>query len=88
MDNFTTKAPIFVIDFSNQNDSIKSGPKDLRLEIKASANILTSTAFYCLILHDSHIMYNLRNRLNVTDLAVNAQIEGVNSTDTLEPIIR
>lgn len=59
LDKFTNKAPIFVIDCSKQNDSIKSGPVDVRLEIEASVNIPANTTAYCLILHDSHIVYNL-----------------------------
>lgn len=48
-DKFTTKAPIFVIDCSEQNDSIKSGPVDVRLEIEASEDIPVNTTAYCLI---------------------------------------
>lgn len=51
------KTPLYVIDCSRQNDSIKSGPVDIRLEIEANANFADKTTAYCLLLHDSHIVY-------------------------------
>ena len=56
---FKTNAPLFVIDCSRQNDAIKSGPVDVRIEFDSSDNIAANTTAYCLLLHDSHMMYTL-----------------------------
>ena len=57
-DEFKEIAPIAVIDCSHQNDSIKSGPVDIKLEFKTEINIPDETAAYCLLLHDRVIEYN------------------------------
>ncbi|XP_046679031.1 uncharacterized protein LOC124366488 [Homalodisca vitripennis] len=56
---FTSHVPLYVIDCSKQNDSIKSGPVDVRLEFEAKENFPPNTAAYCLLLHDSHIAYTV-----------------------------
>jgi hypothetical protein len=56
-DDFTNNCPIYVIDCSKQNDSIKIGTVDVRLEIFTSKAIPASTCAYCLILHDTHYTY-------------------------------
>jgi hypothetical protein len=59
LDDFKKKTPLYVIDCSKQNDSIKSGPVDVRLEFEAKNNFPDKTTAYCLILHDSHLVYTL-----------------------------
>lgn len=59
LNTFKTKTPLYVIDCSKQNDTIKSGPVDVRLEFDAKTNFKANTAAYCLILHDSHLVYTL-----------------------------
>lgn len=54
---FKTKCPLFVIDCSKQDDTIKSGPIDVRIEFESDENIPDKTSAYCLILHDCHIVY-------------------------------
>jgi hypothetical protein len=55
---FLTKAPLIVIDCSKQNESLKSGPVDIRLEFEASVEFPANTAAYCMILHDRIVEYN------------------------------
>lgn len=57
LDSFKDKTPLYVIDCSKQNDSIMTGPVDVRLEIEASEAFPANTTAYCLLLHDSHIVY-------------------------------
>lgn len=59
LDTFKFKCPFFVIDCSKQNDSIKSGPVDVRIEFEFKNNVPDKTTAYCLIIHDSHMMYTL-----------------------------
>lgn len=54
---FKTKAPLFVIDCCRQNETIKSGPVDVRLEIETSVTIPDQTCAYCLILNDCLVEY-------------------------------
>lgn len=58
-DNFKSKSPLFVIDCSKQVDNLKSGPVDVRLEFEAKDNFPDKTTAYCLLLHDSHLVYTL-----------------------------
>lgn len=55
---FKTIAPLVVIDCSRQNDSIKSGVVNFRLEFRTSANIPANTRAFALIIHDKIIEYN------------------------------
>ena len=57
--DFKDKTPLYVIDCSKQNDSIKSGPIDVRVEFEAGAAFAANTSAYCLLLHDSHVTYSL-----------------------------
>lgn len=59
LDTFKDQTPLYVIDCSKQNDTIKSGPVDVRLEFEAKSNFPEKTTAYCLILHDSHLVYTL-----------------------------
>lgn len=54
---FKKIAPLFVIDCSRQNDSIKTGPVDVRLEIESSEQIPENTTAYCLIINDRVFEY-------------------------------
>ena len=55
---FKNNAPIVVIDCSRQNESVKAGPVDVKLEMKFSSNLNSKTTGYCLLLHDRIVEYN------------------------------
>lgn len=55
---FLKYAPLTMIDCSKQNDSLKSGSVDIRLEFETKNNVPALTSAYCLILHDRIIQYN------------------------------
>ncbi|XP_044575218.1 uncharacterized protein LOC123259024 [Cotesia glomerata] len=55
---FLSIAPLYVIDCSKQNESIKSGPVDIRLEFESTAQFANHTSAYCLIIHDRIVEYN------------------------------
>lgn len=55
--SFKEKAPLFVIDCSRQNDTLKSGPIDVRLEIETSVVIPDNTSAYCLIINERLFEY-------------------------------
>lgn len=54
---FKEKAPLFVIDCSRQNESLKTGPVDVRLEIECAEEIPDNTSAYCLIINDRLFEY-------------------------------
>ena len=65
---FKEHAPLFVIDCSRQNDTLKTGTVDIRLEIEASANFPANTAAYCLVIHDRLVTYNpLKNEVKIAN---------------------
>lgn len=49
--------PIIVIDVSHQNEAVKSGPIDVKIEFETSEPIPANTSAYCLILHDRMMEY-------------------------------
>lgn len=49
--------PITVIDISNQNETIKGGPIDLKIQFETGTPIPQNTSAYCLIIHDRLIEY-------------------------------
>lgn len=55
--DFISTYPIFVIDCSKQNESIKSSTVDIRLEFETAVNIPKDTTAYCLVLHDTIVTY-------------------------------
>lgn len=54
---FLQEAPLCVIDCSKQNEAIKSGPVDIRLEFESLAPFPANTTAYCLIIHDRIVEY-------------------------------
>ncbi|XP_066585606.1 uncharacterized protein [Prorops nasuta] len=56
--NFLKYGPLFVIDCSYQNESIKTGTVDVKIEIECWKNIRSNTTAYCLIIHDKIVDYN------------------------------
>lgn len=49
---------MFAFDTSRSDESHKNGTIDIRLEIKASANIPSNTTAYCLIIYENEFMYS------------------------------
>lgn len=56
--DFLTYAPLVVIDCSKQNELLKTGPVDVRLEFESHENFPAETTAYCLILHDRVVDYS------------------------------
>lgn len=56
-EEFKNKAPLFVIDCSRQNETLKTGPIDVRVELESSIEFPENTAAYCLILNDCIVEY-------------------------------
>lgn len=56
--HYISHIPLFVIDCSKQNESLKNAPVDVRLEFEARENFPANTSAYCLIIHDRIIEYN------------------------------
>ena len=57
--DFKANYPMYVIDCSRQNKSIKNSIVDSRLDFQtSSANIPANTAAYALILYDKLVKYN------------------------------
>lgn len=54
---FLEKAPIVFINCSHQNEAIKTGPVDIKLEFKTSVNVPPNTTAYCLLIHDRIVEY-------------------------------
>lgn len=55
---FKNTTPIFVIDCAHQNESIKSGTVDVKIDMEFKENIPAETTAYCLIIHDRLVEYN------------------------------
>ena len=63
--DFIEKYPLIVIDTSHQNEAIKEGIVDIKLEIETGANVPANTTAYCLIIHDKLFEYNpISNEIN------------------------
>ena len=56
-DEFKSKAPLIVFDFSRQDDSLKSSAVNVCLDFETKENFPTQTTAFCLILHDSLVEY-------------------------------
>ncbi|XP_031346890.1 uncharacterized protein LOC116182399 [Photinus pyralis] len=50
--------PIFVLDCSRQNESLKHSTVDVKLEMESLEAFEAGTVAYCLILHDALVQYN------------------------------
>lgn len=59
LNEFKTNCPLYVIDCSHQNDTMKTGPVDVRLEFEAGPNFPDKTTAFCLLLHDAHFVYTM-----------------------------
>jgi hypothetical protein len=59
IDKFKSECPLYVIDCSKQNDLLKIGAVDVRLEFQLKSNVPANTTAYCLLLHDCHMTYSL-----------------------------
>lgn len=55
--DFKDIAPLFVINCSRQNETLKTGSVDVRVELNCESDIPKNTAAYCLILNDSVFEY-------------------------------
>lgn len=55
--SYKSQAPIYVIDCSRQNESIKTGSVDVRLEIETDTNFPTNTNAFCIIVFDEILQY-------------------------------
>ena len=55
---FKERLPLIIIDCSKQNEILKSGSVDVRLEFEAQENFPEGTSAYALIIHDRIIEYN------------------------------
>lgn len=58
LDQFKTFGAMIVVDCSRQNEAVKTGPVDIKLEFKTSVNIPANTSAYCLLIHDRIVQYN------------------------------
>ncbi|XP_066593614.1 uncharacterized protein [Prorops nasuta] len=56
-ENFIDYGPFVAIECSHQNESIKSGTVDIKIEFECDSNIPENTSAYCLIIHDEIIEY-------------------------------
>lgn len=57
-DTFKSIAPIFIIDCSRQNETLKKSVVDIRIEMQVRENIPENTAAFCMIIHDNIVTYN------------------------------
>lgn len=56
-ETFKQHAPLFAIDCSKTDESIKNGGVDVKLELESSQNFPAHTAAYCLIMQDKMFEY-------------------------------
>lgn len=56
--DYKNDAPIIVIDCSHQNEAIKSGTIDVKVELKTNTSVPPLTSMYCVIIHDRIIEYS------------------------------
>jgi len=54
---FLHNGPFVIIDCSRQNESVKSGTVDVRLDFECK-DLPANTTAYCLIIHDRVVQYN------------------------------
>lgn len=58
LNHFKDKAPLIVVDCSNQKDYLQANAVVLRLEFETATNVRPETTAYCLVLHDRVFTYN------------------------------
>lgn len=51
------ECPLYVIDCSKQNESVKSSSVDIKLEMEADIAFPPTTTVYALVLHDTIVRY-------------------------------
>lgn len=56
-ETYFAKTPLVVIDCSKQEDSLKTGSLDVRMEIETKEDVPENTAAYCLLISESLIEY-------------------------------
>lgn len=56
--DFKSRAPLAVIDCSRQNETLKGGAVDIRLEFETNTDVAANTTAYALILFDRKVKYN------------------------------
>lgn len=56
--DFREKAPLIVIDCSNQKDYLQANSVAFRIEFDTAQNVSPDTTAYCLVLHDRVFTYN------------------------------
>ena len=57
-EEFINKYPVLVIDCSKQNESIKEGVVDMKIDLETGSNVAAGTIAYCLIIHRKEFEYN------------------------------
>lgn len=55
--SFEDSSPLFIFDCTCQNESIKYGAVDVRIEFETTENVLDETTAFCLIIHDRLVEY-------------------------------
>jgi len=55
---FKLEAPIFMINLSYQNESVKTGPVDVRVSIELKTPSHENTQAYCLLIHDHLVVFS------------------------------
>lgn len=55
---FMKYTPLVIIDCSHQQERLKRGAVEIRLEFECTNNIPDKTTGYCLILHNRSVRYN------------------------------
>jgi hypothetical protein len=55
--DFIRKTPLIIIDCSKQNEAVKTGAVDVRIEIEAEEDFLEDTTAFCVLLHDRVMDY-------------------------------
>jgi len=54
---------VVVVDLSYQNESVKTGPIDVRISIELKTPIHDNTQAYCLLIRDRIVEYNPLNEI-------------------------
>lgn len=61
--DFFNNQPLVVFDVNCQNDSIRTGPVDLRVEVETKDDVAATTSAFCLIVHDRIVTYTALSNL-------------------------